>query len=197
MKTPLKPSNDWLVTDANERMREVCKTVTFPLNQEVLDTIDKMLAYIDESFYDRADQYKIRPGIGIAANQLGLYQRMFYIHFTDFCNQEHKYLLINPEWIEKSANKAYLSVGEGCLSVPKDKDGYVIRAEKVKLKGFDYLQQKEVTIEAHGLLSMCLQHEMDHLEGKFYYDSINMMKPYFTKPEWVCLEQKPCGDCKK
>ncbi|WP_434340617.1 peptide deformylase [Mycoplasmoides gallisepticum] len=196
MKSKLKPTNDWLVTDDNPKMREVCSEVKFPLSQEVLDIIDKMLAYVDESFDDNAEKYDIRPGIGIAANQLGLNQRFFYVHFTDFCQKEHRYLLINPEWIDKSLNKAYLAVGEGCLSVPKDKDGYVIRSETVKLKGFDYLTQKDVEISAHGLLAMCLQHEMDHLEGKFYYDSINIMKPFHKKDEWVCIEQKPCNECK-
>ncbi|MDC4182184.1 peptide deformylase [Mycoplasma bradburyae] len=196
MKSKLKPTSDWLVTDQNPKMREVCSPVTFPISEEVQEAIDKMISYVDESFYDRAEQYDIRPGIGIAANQIGLNKRMFYIHFTDFCNKEHKYFLMNPEWIEKSVNKAYIGSGEGCLSVPTDKDGYVIRCEKVKLKGFDYLTQKEVVIKAHGLLSMCLQHEMDHLEGKFYYDSINTMKPFFKKEEWVCVEQEDCAECK-
>lgn len=99
MKSKLKPTNDWLVTDDNPKMREVCTEVKFPLSQEVLDIIDKMLAYVDESFDDNAEKYDIRPGIGIAANQLGLNQRLFLCSFYWFLSKRTS-ILTDQSWMD-------------------------------------------------------------------------------------------------
>ncbi|WP_238315400.1 peptide deformylase [Mycoplasmoides pirum] len=179
-----KPTQEWLTIDKDNSMRIKCEKINFPLNKIDIDNINKMIAYVDESYKGNAKKFNIRPGIGIAANQIGYKKRMFYIHLNDENHIEHKYFLINPEIVSLSAAKAYLSHGEGCLSVPKDKKGFVIRNSKIKIKGFDYFQQKEIIIEAKGLLSMCLQHEYDHLEGKLYYDRINPINPEYANNEW-------------
>lgn len=182
-----KPSVNWLTFDENDQMRQPCQSVHFPLSNENLQLIKKMMAYVDESYYGNAEKYGIRPGIGIAANQLGQNLQMFYIHF-DEDGIEHKYFLINPEMVFASSQKAYLTPGEGCLSVHEDRKGYVIRSNKVIVKGFDYLQNKTIEIVAKdSLLAMCLQHEYDHLQGKLYYDRINPLKPFHSDPEWIKL----------
>lgn len=178
------PKKEWITIDENNQMRIKCEEVKFPLSNEDLINIKKMIAYIDESYNGNAKKLDIRPGIGIAANQIGYKKRMFYIHLDDEKNIEHKYLLINPTILSKSVNKAYIIHGEGCLSVPKDKNGLVIRSAKIKVEGFDFFQQKKIVIEATGILAMCLQHECDHLDGKLYYDHINPLNPNFTKNEW-------------
>lgn len=182
------PSQEWLVTDEKKAMRVPCDSVNFPISDEDIITIKKMIAYIDESYLGNAKKYNIRPGIGIAANQLGSKKRMFYIHLNDEEKKEHKYLLINPVKISESATKAFLGVGEGCLSVLKDRNGFVIRSLKVSVKGYDYFQKKEITLSANGgILSMCLQHELDHLDGKLYYDRINPLNPNYYNKDWVQL----------
>ncbi|WP_033160204.1 peptide deformylase [Mycoplasmoides alvi] len=178
------PKKDWITLDQNNEMRIKCEKVNFPLNEIDLVNIKKMISYIDESYLGNAKKFNIRPGIGIAANQIGYKKRMFYIHLDDENKIEHKYFLINPNLLSVSAKKAYILAGEGCLSVPVDKKGYVIRNSKIKIEGYDFFQKKNITIEAKGILSMCLQHEYDHLEGKLYYDRINPIKPMFVDEDW-------------
>ncbi|WP_052663486.1 peptide deformylase [[Mycoplasma] testudinis] len=180
-----QPSQEWLTFDEKDKMRQKCSLVTFPLKKKDLELINKMIAYVDESYNGNAPKYNIRPGIGIAANQLGVNKQMFYIHLDDG-GVEYRYLLINPEMVAESPQRAYLGPGEGCLSVATDRDGYVIRSVKIRIKGYDYFQQKEIEIQAKGgLLAMCLQHEYDHLQGKLYYDRINPLNPYHVNPDWI------------
>ncbi len=179
-----KPSPEWITPDEGGLMRIKCEPVAFPLTEADVEHINKMMAYIDESYAGNAEAHGIRGGIGIAANQIGYRKRMFYVRLDDEQNVERRYFMINPQIVSLSARKAYLGRGEGCLSVPRDRDGYAIRHAKIKIRGFDYLQQKEIVLEAGGLLGVCLQHECDHLDGKLYYDRINPMNPTFADPEW-------------
>ncbi|WP_054174927.1 peptide deformylase [Mycoplasmoides pneumoniae] len=182
----LLPTKAWLVLDDVKEINEPTKPVQFPLDQASLDCIAKMMAYVDASYNGDAEKYGIIPGIGIAANQIGYWKQMFYIHLMDG-GVEHKCLLINPKIINLSANKSFLKSGEGCLSVLKMHQGYVIRHEWITITGFDWLQQKEITITATGLFGMCLQHEFDHLQGRFYYHRINPLNPLFTNKEWKVI----------
>lgn len=188
------PSKDWITLDIKKQMRDKCKEVTFPLTTEDKISIEKMMIYIDESYKGNSSKYNIRAGIGIAANQIGYKKRMFYIRLKDEKNIEKRFFLINPIMLSESARRAYITNGEGCLSVPKDKLGYVVRSAKVKIKGFDYLQQKEIIVEGEGIFGMCLQHEYDHLNGKLYYDRINPINPTYIDPNWIEINGKSKED---
>ena len=189
----LTPHQDWLKLDGPDGfMRQVCSPVSLPLTGDVLRAAQKMFAYVDASYENKAEQYQIRPGIGIAANQVGALSRMFYIRLDDEQGVQQRVFLINPVVQARSVAQAYLVPGEGCLSVAKDRSGNVIRAAKITVSGYDWLQQKDVTITAeNGLYAMCLQHELDHLDGKLYYDRINPLNPTFVKPEWIALGRAP------
>lgn len=183
------PKNAWLSLDGPDGfMREKCAPVSLPLAGGDLAAAEKMLAYVDASYRGEAKKYGIRAGIGIAANQVGARLRMFYIRLDDEQGVERRVFLVNPKILALSPDKAYLGPGEGCLSVKGDRDGYVIRSAKIRVEGFDWLQSKQVTIEAeNGLFAICLQHELDHLDGKLYYDRINPMNPTFARPEWLMI----------
>ncbi|MCX5775936.1 MAG: peptide deformylase, partial [Firmicutes bacterium] len=84
---------------------------------------------------------------------------------------------VNPRIIASSVKKAYLSGGEGCLSVDGDHPGYIYRSNKVTIKAFDVLQEKDIEIVAHGYEAIVLQHEIDHLDGILFYDRINKLDP--------------------
>lgn len=166
------PSKKWLSYDNQKVLREKCKEVDVNhLTSEDLELMDKMVRYIDASYNDEADKLNIVPGIAIAANQLGQAKQIVYIHFNEG-KKEHKYMLLNPHIVSSSMTRTYLPSGEGCLSVKKDHQGLSIRFQKVKVKAYDYLNKKEITIDAKGLLAICLQHEIDHLNGLLYYDRI-------------------------
>ncbi|MBR4486918.1 peptide deformylase [bacterium] len=153
-------------------MKKKCDLVDINnLSQSDFDLMDKMIAYIDATYEDKAEEYDIVPGLAIAANQLGVNKQIVYLHF-DEDGVEYKYMLMNPKIISSSLAKTYLKNGEGCLSVLDAYDGVSIRYKTIKLKAYDYLTKQEVIIDAKGLLAICLQHECDHLNGLLFYDRI-------------------------
>ena len=87
-------------------------------------------------------------------------------------------IAVNPKIIESSLKKAALSGGEGCLSVNKDHKGLVHRNYKIKMKAFNALTNEEIVLTATGYLAIVLQHEYDHLDGKFFYDRLDTNKPF-------------------
>ena len=109
------------------------------------------------------------PGIGLAATQVDVHQRLLVTDVSP--DQSEPYVLINPEIIEKDGVTV---TDEGCLSVP----GYyepVERAEHIRVRFLDR-DGKETEIEAEGLLAVCIQHEMDHLEGKVFVEYLSKLK---------------------
>jgi peptide deformylase len=180
----ITPSPNWITKDTEKSLRMPCENVDFPLSQEDLVCIEKMISYIDASFFNKSNKYGIRPGIGIAAPQIGYNKKMSYIRLTDIDNKEHKYLMINPEIIEKSYNMSYLEHGEGCLSVDEDKKGIVPRHETIKVRFYDYFEKKIIEKEFTNLIGICFQHEIDHLNSKLYYDRINPFDKFYTSIAW-------------
>ena len=167
-----------IVTDKNPLLRKKCESVPFPYSEEDKQMVLDMYEYVKASQDEKIiEEYDIRPGVGIAAPQIGILKRMIAIHIEDE-DKTYSYALINPELVSYSVQLAYLESGEGCLSVPEDKEGYIYRCKKVVVKGYDALTDKEVTIKASGFLSIALQHELDHLMGVLYYDRINKKDPF-------------------
>jgi len=109
------------------------------------------------------------PGIGLAATQVDVHKRLLVTDVST--DKSAPYVLINPEILEKDGVTV---TDEGCLSVP----GYyeeVERAEHIKVRFLDR-DGAEVVLDAHGLLAVCIQHEMDHLEGKLFVDYLSEAK---------------------
>ena len=109
------------------------------------------------------------PGIGLAATQVDVHKRLL---ITDVSvDKDEPYVLINPEILEKDGVTV---TDEGCLSVP----GYyeeVERAEHVKVRFLDR-DGSELELDAHGLLAVCIQHEIDHLDGRLFVDYLSEAK---------------------
>lgn len=123
-------------------------------SEEVL-IIDKSIKKLVKNMYETMKKHN---GIGLAAVQVGILKRIVVIEIEDI---NTKLELINPKIISFSANKTPMV--EGCLSVPKN-TYEVERPEKVVVEYTDLNNKKQI-IEATGLLSKCLQHEIDHLNG--------------------------------
>ena len=166
-----------LVKDSNPIMRKKSLPVELPLSVEDKETLDEMLNYLklsqDEEY---AKKHNIRAGIGLAAIQIGLLKRMFVVYYGEG-EDLVQYQLVNPKIIEYSIRKCALRDGEGCLSVDGDHPGYAHRYFKIKMAAFDALTGKDVIITARGFDAIVLQHEYDHLDGKFFYDRIDKNKP--------------------
>ncbi|WP_367679834.1 peptide deformylase [Buchnera aphidicola] len=102
-------------------------------------------------------------GIGLAATQVDIHLQIIVIgKINNLCNP---FALINPKIIKKSG---YTSIEEGCLSIPKKKF-FVPRYKKIKVKGINE-KGKKIIFTAESLLSICIQHEIDHLIGKLILD---------------------------
>ena len=121
---------------------------------------------IDDMFETMYDA----KGIGLAATQIDVHERLIVIDVSE--ERDQPLVLINPEitWASPERVKG----DEGCLSVPGIYDG-VERAASVKVKALDR-EGKEQTLEADGLLAVCIQHEMDHLMGKVFVEYLSPLK---------------------
>lgn len=166
-----------IVTDKNF-LHQNCDEVVLPLSKEDRDTLLEMIEYLKVSQNEElSKKYDIRPGVGLAANQIGIKKRMIAIYFEDE-DKIYEYALVNPKIVSYSVKMCCLDNGEGCLSVPKDVEGYVYRHYKTTVKAYDAITNKEITIKARGYLSIILQHEIDHLDGKLYTDRIDKKDPF-------------------
>ena len=168
-----------IVKDTNKSLREKSVNVDLPLSTEIEELGLEMLQYLKNSQDDEFLQKhpEVRSGVGLAAPQIGRNIKLIAVYFNDG-KKDIEYVLVNPKIIAESAQKCYLSSGEGCLSVPKNHDGYVYRNFRIKVKAYNLLTKKDETIEARGYLSVVLQHEIDHLSGILYYDRINPFEPF-------------------
>jgi peptide deformylase len=108
-------------------------------------------------------------GVGLAATQVNVHQRVVVIDISEERNQPRAF--INPEIIQRDGVEI---TEEGCLSVPGAYEE-VERAERVTLRALDR-DGKELTLEADGLLAVCIQHELDHLQGKLFVDYLSDLK---------------------
>ena len=171
-----------IVKDNNPIMRKRSLPVEMPLSKQDKETLDAMLDYLklsqDEEY---AKKHNIQAGVGMAAIQIGILKRMFVIYYERE-NEVVQYQLVNPQILETSVKKCALENGEGCLSVPKIHEGLVHRYYKIKMKAYDALTNEDIVITAMGYDAIVLQHEYDHLDGKFYYDRINVQNPFMKAP---------------
>ncbi len=109
------------------------------------------------------------PGVGLAATQVDIHKQLIVMDISADKNQLQ--VLVNPEILERDGLQ-YCE--EGCLSVPGIYDE-VERAERIKLRA-QRLDGSAFTLEAEGLLAICIQHEMDHLQGKVFVDYLSRLK---------------------
>lgn len=109
------------------------------------------------------------PGIGLAATQVNVHKRLLVADMSP--DNTEPYVLINPEILEKDG---VIVTDEGCLSVPGFYEA-VERAEHIKVRFIDR-DEIEIEMEANGLLAVCIQHEVDHLDGKLFVDYLSEAK---------------------
>ncbi|MEP0355520.1 peptide deformylase [Paraglaciecola sp.] len=141
----------------DERLRTVAKKV---------DTIDKELTALVEDMFDTM---RDENGIGLAASQINVHKQVVVMDVSE--NQDEPLVFINPE-ITRKEGKTISE--EGCLSVPNN-FAKVERAETITVTAQDK-SGKQFTLDADGLLAICIQHELDHLMGKLFVDYLSPLK---------------------
>jgi peptide deformylase len=122
------------------------------------------------------------PGIGLAATQVDVHQRIIVIDISE--DKNNLLVLINPRLLEKRGEETNQ---EGCLSVPEVFEK-VKRAEWIKVSALDE-NGKKFELEAEGLLAVCIQHEVDHLLGKVFVDYLSNLKKNRIKKKLIKLSK--------
>ena len=172
-----------ILDEKDKRLRLVSKEVSFPLTQKDKDLINTMIEYLRNSQIEElAEKYDLRPGMGMAAIQLGVAKRYFVVVDEVSEGVFEDYILINPKIISNSVEKIYVELGEGCLSVNRPVEGIVPRYARVTVEGYDEDGNK-IRIRAREDLSIAFQHEIDHLNGILFYDRIDPKKKFYDESE--------------
>lgn len=118
---------------------------------------------------DMVDTMYAAPGIGLAATQIDVHKQVIVVDVSD--RRDSLVVLVNPVIVESTGVS---DIEEGCLSVPGIYE-LVERAERVKVRAYDQ-NGNSFTLEAQGLLSVCIQHEIDHLKGKVFVEYLSQLK---------------------
>ena len=141
----------------DDRLRTIAKPV-----ETVTDKHRTLINDMLETMYDA-------PGIGLAATQINVHEQILVIDISE--DKTQPTVLINPEILEKEGDQEY---DEGCLSVPGIYET-LHRAKKIRVKAINK-EGEGFEMTAEGLLAVCIQHEMDHLQGKLFVDYLSQLK---------------------
>lgn len=149
-------------------------TVPHPVLKEVAQPVARVDDDIRKQMDDMLQTMYDAPGIGLAANQVGMLNRVLVmdLEYREEGTEGKPIFMANPEIIWESDE--FSCMEEGCLSIP-EQFAEVQRPAKVKVKYLDY-DGKEAELDAEGLLSHCVQHEIDHLNGLRFIDHLSRLK---------------------
>lgn len=166
-----------ILDEKDKRLRLISEEVTFPMSKEDLKNIDLMEEYlVNSQIEERAEKYDLRPGMGMAAIQIGVAKR--YIVIVNETEEGFdSYIVVNPKIISNSEEMIYVETGEGCLSVNRECEGIVPRYARVTVEGYD-TDGNKIKIRAREELAIAFQHEIDHLNGILFVDRIDKKNPY-------------------
>ena len=139
-----------ILEDSDKRLHQKCVDVVFPLSKERKKLIKDMMTHLrlsqDEEY---SEKYDIRPGMGLAAPQVGINERFFVVVLVNEDGTSDEYVVINPKVVSTSKEKIYAGSGEGC-----DLDG---KLQKIRVR-----EEEAIAFE----------HELDHLEGILFYEKV-------------------------
>ena len=167
-----------IVDEKNKILRTVSKEVKFPLSDEDRKVIKEMIEYLtDSQIPELAEKYDLRPGMGMAAIQLGIQKRYFVVVHEYEEGHFKNYVLINPKIISNSEERIYVEDGEGCLSVNRETIGITPRYARVTMEAYD-MEGNKIKIRGREELAIAFQHELDHLNGILFIDKIDKKNPF-------------------
>ena len=171
--------NKDILDEKDKRLRQISKDVTFPLKEKDKNAINLMIEYLTNSQIEELEKkYNLRPGMGMAAIQLGIPKRYFVVvHEQEEKETFKTYVIINPKLKSNSEEIIYVEEGEGCLSVNREVEGIVPRYARVTLEGYD-IDGNKIKLRGREELAVAFQHELDHLDGILFTDKIDKENPY-------------------
>ena len=170
------------ILDEKEKvLHQKSDDVVFPLSSETKKTINDMIELLTNSqIPELAEKYNLRPGMGLAAVQLGIKKRFFVVVHEYDEGKFDNYVIINPKIISTSEEMIYVGEGEGCLSVNRETVGIVPRHARITLEAYDE-EGRKIKVRGREELAIAFQHEIDHLDGIIFTDRIDKNDPFKNK----------------
>ena len=167
-----------ILDEKNKILHQVSKEVTFPLTSKQKKDINDMLVYLKMSQIEETrEKYDLRAGMGLSYVQIGVLERIFVVVDEYEEGKFKNYVVINPEIKSVSEELIYVGEGEGCLSVNREVEGIVPRHARCTIEAYDENGEK-YTRRVREELSICFQHEIDHLNGILFPDKIDKKNPF-------------------
>ena len=170
------------ILDEKEKiLHEKSEEVKFPLTKEDKQTIKDIIELLTNSqIPELSEKYNLRPGMGLAAIQLGIKKRYFVVVHEYDEGKFDNYVIINPKIISTSEEMIYVGEGEGCLSVNRETCGIVPRHARITLEAYDE-EGRKIRVRGREELAIAFQHEIDHLNGIMFTDRIDKKDPFKNK----------------
>ena len=188
---------DDIIREGNPTLRAVAKEVTLPLSDEDILLGEKMMQFLKHSQDPvMGEKLGLRAGVGLAAPQIDVSKRIIAVLVPNLPDQEGnppkeayslQEVLYNPKIVSHSVQDAALADGEGCLSVDRVVEGYVVRHARVTVEYFDKTGEKH-KIKLKGYNAFVVQHEIDHINGVMFYDRINPTAPFKADDNLLLLD---------
>ena len=131
-----------IIDEKNKKLRQISKEVTFPLTDEDKENIRLMEEYlVNSQIEELAQEYDLRPGMGMSAVQIGVLKRYIVIVQEVWDDDEHShfdtYIVVNPKIVSNSTEMIYVEDGEGCLSINRETTCIFPRYARVNIEGYD------------------------------------------------------------
>lgn len=185
-----------IIREGNQILRNASEEVKLPLSIEDKKTIMEMVGYLFNSQdAEKAKELGLRPGVGLAAPQIGINKKIFTILANDLEGKLWLMVVLNPKITKKSKEMTYLPGGEGCLSVDRETCGITPRYKRINVEADLYnLQTGKIEhkkFELKDYIAIVFQHEYDHLFGTLFVDTIiseDEAKEKGMKPLWEVEE---------
>ena len=170
-----------ILDEKNKILHQKSKEVNFPLKSKQKKDIYYMLLYLKMSQIEpEREKYDLRAGMGLSYVQIGVLERIFVVVDEYEEGKFKNYVVINPEIKSMSEELIYVGEGEGCLSVNREVEGIVPRNARITIEAYD-VDGNPYTLRVREELSVCFQHELDHLNGILFVDKIDKKHPYKDK----------------
>lgn len=186
-----------IIREGNPTLRAKAEEVTFPLSDQDSILGEKMMQFLKHSQDPvMAEKLGLRGGVGLAAPQLDISKRIIAVLVPNPGDEEGnppqeayslQEVMYNPKIVSHSVQDAALADGEGCLSVDRVVEGYVVRHSRVTVEYFDKHGDKH-KVKLKGYNAIVVQHEIDHINGIMFYDRINQDNPFAIKEGMLIIE---------
>lgn len=186
-----------IIREGNPTLRAKAAEVSFPLSDQDIILGEKMMQFLKHSQDPvMAEKLGLRGGVGLAAPQLDISKRIIAVLVPNPEDDEGnppkkayslQEVMYNPKIVSHSVQDAALADGEGCLSVDRVVEGYVVRHSRVTVEYFDKNGDKH-KIKLKGYNAIVVQHEIDHINGIMFYDRIDTTNPFAIKDGMLIIK---------